>query len=267
MPKFRRPLNASQEQVLLSLYKFRFGTVELLAKYQDLKSPIYMYTRLRNMIEQKYIGRRYSGLDSINRKPAAYHLMSEGLSVLKTMPGLNPTVLHAIRNDKRAGPVFIEESLLLLRLYVNLVRVFGDTLSFYTKSELAQYDFFPERLPDAHLTFKGEPSNSKSYMLEFIKAATPFFVVKLRISQYIEHYESGDWDETGTDYPAILLVCETPALERRLQKHAEYALDQSDAEELEVYTTTTKALKDISGKDDAILSDVYEPESLKPLIR
>ena len=58
--RHHRLLNAGQCKILDSLYRFRFGTTDLLAGMLDMHSNRrLMQARLRLLYEQGYIGRQY----------------------------------------------------------------------------------------------------------------------------------------------------------------------------------------------------------------
>lgn len=260
--KSRKKLNNLQNEILLILYKFRFATADLIVKYQERDSKRYTNTRLRILYEQKLIGRNYDKSSIINRKPANYYLLTEGIRLLKQGSGLNDTVLNTIYRDRYAGEVFIKESLRNFGLYNKLNELYKSDLGFYSKSEMSEFDYMIRPLPDAFIALGNDSEGFTEYILEVVKESTPFFAAKKRIKKYSEHAESGDWDEAETDYPILLLICETAAIERRTQKQTSSILEVSEGDNLTIYTTTLKALLTSSSSDDLIWSDVLEPDNL-----
>ena len=79
-PKVRKQLNELQSELLLVLYKFRFGTVELIAQYQD-QSVRYTNVRLKILLEQDYIGRNYDSSYNIKGWKASYYLLPKEIFV------------------------------------------------------------------------------------------------------------------------------------------------------------------------------------------
>lgn len=252
-PKFRRSLSDRQIYLLKLLYKFRFATIELLASTNSKAASETMRQRLQVLVEQEYIGRIYDSSYRLLNKPARFHLKPKAIQALKDQPGLAWNVLHNAYKDKSAGPVFIEHCLKLFALYRHLQALHGDGLQFYTKSELAAYDHFPEKLPDAFMIVNNQP-----YFLDIVEADTPNFTVRRRLQSYIQHCEDGDWPQP--DYPALLLVCDTPGQERRLQRLSAKLLVTSEVDELAVYTSTYKALMQMEASANAIWSDIEDPD-------
>lgn len=259
-PKSRKRLNALQIDILLALYKFRFATRDLIIKYQGLKSKSYTYYRLENLVEQNYIGRKFDNFDKINRQAVIYFIRPEGIKVLKSEASLNQIVLNTMYKDHQRSPAFINRKLTLFKIYNTLRTIYGQNLNFYTQSEIGHYDYFIKPLPDAYLLLNGVP-----FIVELVDAAKPSFVHKKRLEKHLEFYETGNWDELNDEYPNLLLICETSNLERRMQTTAANLLERVGIEELSVYTTTTKALLALQNPEDAIMSDVYEPEELLTL--
>jgi len=57
-------------------------------------------------------------------------------------------------------------------------------------------------------------------MLDIFEDTIPFTAIARRIAAYVEHHDSGDWNEDEPDdYPKLIFVCNSPRLERRLQRY------------------------------------------------
>jgi len=72
-----------QLAVLKQLYRFRFGTTDLLARSLDLKDGRYIHTRLEALIAQEYIGKNYDSSYKLDGKPATYYLLPKAFAVLR----------------------------------------------------------------------------------------------------------------------------------------------------------------------------------------
>ena len=268
MPKPKQPLNALQTEILLILYKFRFATRDLIVSYQELPSKTYTRERLINLMEQKYIGRHYTGHDKIAGKPARYYLNALGIRFLLDKARLdefriNPGVLNLAYKDKNATEQFMERSLSTFELYIVLKKLYGDSLDFYTKSELAGNKLFLKPLPDAYLTFSGRYNHKSDYIIEIMDSTKPYFVHRRRLNQYLKQYEANTWQNTtNANFPRLLLIADSPNLERRLQKSMIYSLSSRSISELAVYTTTLGELLMLENTKDKVLSNIYQPEKL-----
>lgn len=264
MTKPRKPLNESQTEILEILYKFRFATVELIVRYQELSSAKYTYTRLNLLEERDYIARHYDGSYKIHGKPAIYYILPEGIRHLKTNPDLSVKALNGMYRDDLVREVFMERCLGIFRLFLKFNELYGEHLSFYSKYEITGLEHFPRPLPDAYITLESEQGTNQ-YMLELIEITMSYNFTRNRINRYIKHFKSDDWEKAGPKYPTILLICENSLLERRIQRMTPKLLDQADADGLKVLTTTTKALIASGAGNNPIWSSVSDPEELVSL--
>ena len=162
-PKYRRPLNKSQTEILQILYKFRFATTELILQYQELHSPFYTYKRLANLVEQEYITRNYNGTYKIHGKQANYYLLKKGIRTLLSDSDLNHRALKGMYRDSSVSDNFIERCLDIFKIYNKFIDLYSQDLEFYTKSEISGDPEFNVSLPDGYITIA-----KQEYILEII---------------------------------------------------------------------------------------------------
>jgi hypothetical protein len=78
-PKYRRPLNTEQIQILEILYKFRFVSVAVLKEYFIESNPgMNVFRRLETLEQQEFIAKRYFDNQRLLHKPVAYYLLPAG---------------------------------------------------------------------------------------------------------------------------------------------------------------------------------------------
>jgi hypothetical protein len=255
-----KTLNKKQLELLLLLYKFRFVTVEMSTKVLHLKSENSVRDRLQKLVREEYIGRRYDSSYRIKSRHAEYFLLTKGIATLKQQSNCNNTVLHSMYKDKTASDTFVQQRLAIMETYCHIQ---SPQVKFLTQSQLAGFNGFPKPLPDGFVSIKtnklgkaeldATKQTSKYFFLEVVREAEPFFVaLHRRAKRYIAYSESGDWQiaHKNTPFPTILIVCETPALQKRLGKRIAKLTEASWSEELTFYTTTLAALGDggVEGK-------------------
>ena len=239
-PSHRKALNKDQLSVLYALYKFRFGTTDLLRTTQS--KPIsrhYMNTRLRILCEQEYIGRRYDTGYKLQAKFAQYYLLPKGVEMLKQRPEhFNLQVLRNIKRDQHASDRFIRHSLNIFAIYAILLKSYKETsgsgFHFYSKSYMIgdKAEGFPKPLPDAFVSFRTpQDKQLEHYIIECFDDTMPQSAMKKRIGQLINHADSGDWTLTK-EYPRILLVCETERLQKLVRKWVDTELEQGWSDNL-----------------------------------
>lgn len=258
----RYSLNANQIHVLKLMFKFRFITSSLLARYKGI-SRISSNKTLKILLDQEYIGTRYDKSYKIQGKGASYFLAKKALTYLRDKHHMNQQVLHALYKNKTVGNAFVDHNIDIFAAYLALRDSYSGAFHIFTKTETADYGYFPEPRPDLYLNrIKPSDTSPNEYMLD-IFTNSQLFIIKKRIAVYLEHFESGDWEsEAETAYPAILIACPDSRMEERLQLHVAKVLDNPGIDDLNIYTTTVKALV---GSDTLIWSDVIEPEKLLSL--
>ena len=217
-------------------------------------------------MDQEYIGRNDNGSHRLLNKPATYYLRPKGIKLIKQNPFINPLALNLNYKDKSASEEFINRCLIIFELRNKFAKLYGKTnIEFFSKSEITD-QYYPRPLPDAFLHFIGMFENLPDYMIELALISTPFFAIRRRVLQYIDHFDSGEWEaETASNYPNLLFVCENANLERRLQECIYKILENSGIDDLKCFTTTIKAIRSCERASDKIWSGVFEPEELVPL--
>lgn len=224
----RKPLNSKQLAILRLLYRFRFATTELLTLALETKSKSKMNERLKILLEQEYIGRKYEPEYRLLRKHASYYLLPKGMNALKGSDGnYDKAILHNIHKDKTASDQFIDHSLNVFKVYCDLKAKYEDRLRFFTKSQLTHFDYFPKPLPDAYIRLK-DNDQERQYFLEMLQSTRPFFVSIRKVQKFVSYVDEDEWGVTDTDLPTVLLVCNDKTLQFRLEKYLTKLDDNED---------------------------------------
>lgn len=237
VPKHRK-LNKQQLDVLKLLHKFRFGTNDLFAQYFGKADRSFAYKRLKILHEQGLVGKRFDSSYRLLGRPAAYYLTPDGARMLQEARGVQISI-KSIYKDKTVSEQFVERSLELFAIRNQLHSDHGDDLLFFTRADMnrEEYDYFPRPLPDAYIRLR---ESGKHFFLDIFHDGEPSFVSKRRIKQYIKYDEDGDWAITETGLPKVLVVCESSSLEKRVQKYALKALDDTWADSEVSFALVTK---------------------------
>lgn len=256
--KHRRKLNDEQLEVLELLNKFRFGSNDLIAQYFGKKDRSFVFKRLKILLEQELIGKRFDSSYRIQGKPAAYYLTSKGARILQDRrePDEKDEInLKAIYKNKALSEQFIRHCLDIFMFYNQLMEQYGQKLKFFTKADIYQYSYFPQPLPDAYMRLKTKKGEIQ-FLLELYDDSQPFFTAIRRIKQYIDYREEGEWAITETDFPKILFVCESSSTQKRLIKRMVKALDDTYEDDIVFHTTTKEELKTLAENDE-----VWQPST------
>lgn len=232
MSKTSLNLNPSQLQVLLIAYKFRFFTAANLARYKHV-SESSIRKSLKILVDNGYLYRRYFKHYKIDRLPAIYFLNPKSMKLLKSMPELNPRVLHARYKDKTVGQGYIDHHLEIFKTYLDIKMEHPDRYTIFTKYELSEYDTFPDPQPDLYLAQSGDKPD---WMIDIFSKSTQPYLIRKRIDQLIKHFEdSSDQDS----YPNILLIVPTKYLEESLNRYIAKRKDERYIEDDELIVRAT----------------------------
>ena len=265
-PKYRRPLSDDQLEILELLYKFRFGSSSLVAEYFGKNHRAFAFNRLRILQEQGFIGKRFESTYRMQAKPAAYYLLPTGARKLQERRKSKDEInIKGIYKDKAVSETFIQHSLDIFSIYNQLKAQYGSKLDFFAKSDLVGYKHFPKPLPpDAFLILNME-GDEKHFFLDIFEDNQPFFKAVRKIRQYVEYRESGKWAATtDVDFPSILFVCDSTAIQVQIRKQIVKILSKSLIDDL-VFATTTKAELKTLAENDAIWQLATKPDTKRLL--
>lgn len=187
-----------------------------------------MVRRLSLLVDKGLITKRFDSSYRIKSKPAAYCLTPTGARELEKYQD-GKVNIKATYRDADASEDFIERCLLIFTIHNQLKAKYGDSLRFVTKADLAEFDYFPKPLPDGYIRLESEGTKPQ-YFLDLIRSKDPFFVAVRKVRRYIAYTDEGIWEGTGTDLPAIILLCDSAALQKRLEKHLTVISDDIDSE-------------------------------------
>lgn len=271
-PKYRRSLNDDQIMVLRLLYRFRFSSSNHIATYFSKPSSKYIQKRLKILEDQGYIAKRYDKTYKLRGKPAAYCLTPKGARIIKakTNKHIDDKVIKSLYKNKAVSEVFIEHCLSIFTIYLHLRILYGDRLLFFTRNELAPYEYFPAWMPDAymHLGPKSGDTAEKQFFLDVFDETKPFFVHVRKARNYLKYSEEDDWgSETNTDLPTLLMICNDQRNEMKLRRQIRKALGESYEEAQYATTTIEELMGATKGSDKVwrITDDEDEIYSLKTL--
>lgn len=267
-PKYARSsLNIGQIAILELLYKYRFGSRQLLADSLGVKAGSSLHTRLEVLCQHGYIGKRLEKRLKLEGMPAAYHLLPKGLRLLQSLPGheaIDDGAIRANYKDKTVGNDFITHVLGVYEQTQPLLRQYP-ALKVFTRRDMAKYDYFPALLPDAFLSLPSVDGVPHRFFFDLVSDKTPRYLLERRVSAYCEFFEDGGWDETGSELPVLLLQCEWGPAEKGIKRSIAALINRLEAD-VRVYTSTIAALEH-EAADGAIWTavDDDEPVSLEAI--
>ena len=131
----------------------------------------------------------------------------------------------------------------------------------FTPGQLSGFDYFPKPLPDLYLAHIKEDETNRYFLYHLRDGKRYDVAVNARMRQLIAYVESNKYAESGNEFPIILLVCDTPAIERQAGRLTRSLLNKS-YESMSVYISSTGALLQQQTSDEAIWSSLENSDEL-----
>jgi len=262
----RSSLKQGQIDILELLYKYRFGSRQLLADSLGIKAGSSLYEKLEVLIKHGLVGKRQEKHLKLLGVPAAYYLTPNGLRTLASLPEHNyitDSVIKSSYKDKSVSQAFVSHTFKVYQLTNDLKRQYQD-LKVYLRRDMNRYSYFPVNPPDTFLSLKVN-NTPKRFFFDVIPDNLPRRVLDRRITGYGQFFEDGGWVVTNSEQPVLLLVTEKGITENRSRRVVRATLVRLDMDdEIEVYTTTFAAIDNMDGSGK-IWTNIDDPEELLSL--
>ena len=239
-------ITPKQLDILFLIYRFRFLDRKHIQQFLNHKDPRRIKSWLKDLVDKKVLGRKYSRKLGENIKPAIYFLSTKSKRILEGKKEVEEKLLDRVYREKTRSQKFINHNLFLTDVYFylnSLAKQNKSKLHFYTKTDLINHKYLPLPLPDAYIAIK-EGKNTKRYFLDVIDEGTPRFVLRKRISQYLEFYKRDLWQKrTNHPFPSILLICPDQLIKEFLNKFIPKILEEEAEDDIPFYLTTKNMVK------------------------
>lgn len=262
----RSALKQGQIDILEVLYKYRFGSRQLIGNSLGIKAGSSLYEKLNVLIKHGFIAMRQEKRLKLLGVPAAYFLTPKGLKTLQALAGhdyITESTIKASYRDKVLSQAFISHTLDVYR-HTNALKHQYPDLKVYLRRDMSRFSYFPDSPPDAFLSLKiGD--TPKRFFVDVIPDSLPRYILDRRITSYAEFFDEGGWEATNSDLPTLLLIAERGTTETRARRAVRAAINRADMDDaVEAYTTTFAALSNI-GKSGDIWTSIDEPNELVSL--
>ncbi len=226
-------ITPKQLEILKLIYRFRFlnrHQIQTLLKHKD---PKRINSWLKDLTEKNILGRIYSTRLKENTRPAIYYLATKSRRILLKQENTNEKILRRAYRDKNASQKLINHSLFLADVYLLLQEQSlknKHELHFYTKTDLTEHYYLPYNRPDAYISLK-DKELTKRYFLEIIDEGTPRFMLRKKLSQYIEYFDEGTWqNRTLHKNPSLLWICPNQNIYNFLNRHITQVLEEETSD-------------------------------------
>ena len=252
-PKYRRSVSSNQVKLLYILFKFRFGTSDLIAELVK-KDRSTVYESLRTLEKQGYIHKFHNKTYRLRGRPAVYTLAAKGIKYLRDTSKVDPTTLRNFYKNKRIAlenEPLVDQCLLIFRIFNLLKAQTGQAFSIYTKYELDKEDFVSPP-PELWLQRQGK-SQKPDYVLDIFSSGTMTWLLRKRLRQHQEFAEEYEYL-----YPNVLLVTGNMNTERRLFRQVENAI-----QDFEFYITQQDIFLSSDKNTWVNVAETYDEDELQ----
>lgn len=261
----RSALKQGQIDILEVLYKYRFGSRQLIADSLGIKAGSSLYEKLNVLIKHGLVAKRQEKRLKLLGMPAAYYLTSKGIKTLKALEGheyITEAIIKASYRDKALSQAFVSHTLGVYRYTNALMRQHAE-LKVYLRRDMSRFSYFPDSPPDAFLSLKLNDI-PKRFFLDLIPDNLPRIVLARRIAGYIEFFDDGGWDATNSELPKLLFIAEKDTTANRVRRTAQAMLSRADVD-LEIYVTIVTALANTDSMGE-VWTDISDPDELLSLV-
>ena len=237
-------ITQKQLEILNYLYKYRFLNRYHIQQLLNHKDPKRINTWLKDLHQKKIIGRHYSTKIGENTKPAIYYLTSKSKALLTVQDTKYKNINRVYREHVRSKQ-FIDKALFIADIYFYLLSSLTpkQSLTFFTKSDLENFNYLPLPLPDAYITI-GDQNNTKRYFLDIFVENTPRFVLRNRIVKYCEYFQNNYWQKNSPhQFPNILLILPDNKTKDYMLSFISRYLEKELIEEISFFVTTKEEVE------------------------
>lgn len=241
-----QPITKRQIDIILFLYRFRFLNRIQIQKLLNHKNPKNINTWLKDLSEKKYIERIFEKIPGIN-KPAIYYLTANGIKFLKSLEGVEIEYLKKLRQEKRKSKAFIDQSIEIGNIYLNLNSQNLAGFKFYTQNDFPINGIIRELSPTFAYVIDDQ-NTIKQYSCEVIKPNMPRFAIRARIAKYLEFFSS----EINVN---IIFICPNDLIKKYLIKFIQKQLIEENIDNLVIYVVTIDKISR-SGIEQSILEEI-----------
>lgn len=240
----RSAIKQGQLDILETLYKYRFGSRNLIAGLLNVNDST-LYKKLNVLVKHGLIGGKLDNKSKIKGLPVAYYLTPKGLKFLQSLENhayITDKVVKASYCDNNVSEATIVHCMDVFSQILVLKRQYPN-LKAYLRRDLSRFSYFPKILPDAFLSLSDD-DNTKRFFFDYISDSQERKAFFQRVSAYIDFFDIGGWNVTNTDIPTLLFVAEKAGTERRIRRLIKGAINKVEPDEVpDIYITTKKAVE------------------------
>lgn len=215
----------SHISLLPSLSKKQKTIVSLIGTYRCLnriqiqellkhKGPRRVNSWLKDLVEKKYLGQKYSKKIGKNIKPAIYYLENNGIRWLRKQKNTLLPDAKKRYGDKKRSQLFYEHQAAIaevLLVFHRTALVYQGKIRFYLPQSLKTILDVEETVPSLHMELQIPHKKRKRFLIQVFPGYLPQFIVKKQLLDclsLLDATQSNTYPELG-QVDSFIFVCTT----------------------------------------------------------
>jgi len=196
--KRHNKLSEKQINVLITIYRFRFITIPLLAKYNEVSNQSTAGS-LKVLEEMGLIEKRYTSSYKLQGKAARYFLSPKAIKLFQNINDINQHSLNLFYKTKLQSEEACDSHIQTLQTYIDYKAKLNNNYTLKSKYELYKHEDQPDPPSDiyAHSNNKQQPD----IFIE-IHNNSQAFVIQKRLTYLAEFIEDNYEDKQ----PKVILI-------------------------------------------------------------
>ena len=196
--KRNNKLNEKQIGILITIYRFRFITIPLLAKLNAVSNQS-IAGSIKVLEEAGLVNKRYSSTYKLQGKAARYFLSPKAIKLFQDNDDINQHSLNLFYKTKLLSEDAVDSHIQTLQTYLEYIAKINNNYTLKTKYELYKHEDQPDPPSDIYVR-----SNIKQQSDIFIEIHNnqQTFVIQKRLTYLAEFIEENYED----NQPKVILI-------------------------------------------------------------
>jgi len=196
--KRNNKLSEKQVGILISIYRFRFITISLLAKY-NLVSNQSMAGSIKVLEEAGLVNKRYSSSYKLQGKAARYFLSPKAIKLFQDNDDINQHSLNLFYKTKLLSEDAVDSHIQTLQTYLEYKAKLNKNYTLKTKYELYKHEDQPD--PPSDIYGQSNKNQQSDIFIE-IHNNKQNFIIQKRLTYLAEFIE----DNYEDNQPKVILI-------------------------------------------------------------
>ena len=196
--KRHNKLSEKQINILIVIYRFRFITIPLLAKYNEVSNQS-IAGSLKVLEESGLINKRYNSSYKLQGKAARYFLSPKAIKLFKDNDDINQHSLNLFYKTKLLSEDAVDSHIQTLQTYIDYRAKLTSNYTLKTKYELYKHEDQPD--PPSDIYARSNIKQQSDIFIE-IHNNSQAFIIQKRLTYLAEFIEENYED----NQPKVILI-------------------------------------------------------------